>query len=99
MQNGRTYELLKQEIKIEKIDLYQGIYVRFGKIASNAEYRINEQFQNCTFFKSNFSKISNSKNSRNFQFLKFLKFPIFKNPDFAIWEIPKISNFEISKKF
>ena len=37
MQNGRTYESLKWEIKIEKIDLYQRANMRFGNIASSAE--------------------------------------------------------------
>ena len=46
MQNGQTYESLKQKIKIEKIDLYRRANMRIGKIASSAEYRMDEKFQN-----------------------------------------------------
>ena len=45
MQNGRTYESLKQEIKIEKINLYQMKNMRIGKIASSTEYQMDEKFQ------------------------------------------------------
>ena len=55
MSNGRTYESLKQEIKIEKIDLYEREnIIRIDGIASSAEYRMKEQFQNFQFFKPNF---------------------------------------------
>ena len=45
MQNGRTYESLKQEIKVEKINLYQKTNMRISEIASSAEYQMDEQFQ------------------------------------------------------
>ena len=54
MQNGRTYKSLKQEIKIEKIDLYQRANMRIDKIASSAEYRMDEQFENCQFLEPKF---------------------------------------------
>ena len=44
MQEGRNYETLKQEIKIEKIDLYQRADMTIGKIASSVEHRMDEQF-------------------------------------------------------
>ena len=51
MQNGRTHESLKQEIKIEKIDLYQSGNMRIGKIAIfRGKY---ENWQNCQFFELN----------------------------------------------
>ena len=34
----RAYESLKQEIKFEKIDLYQRGNMKIGKIASSAKY-------------------------------------------------------------
>ena len=32
------------------LDLYQRENMRNGEIASNAEYRMDKQFQNCQFF-------------------------------------------------
>ena len=49
-----TYESLKQEIEIEKTDLYQRKNMRIDKIANSPEYRMDEQFQNCSFFQPNF---------------------------------------------
>ena len=65
--------------------------LRFGRIASSAEYRIDEKFQNWQFLESHFD-FSNWKNSTNlliFQFGQFLKF--------AIGKIPKIFRLENSK--
>ena len=42
----RTTELTR---KIEKIDLNHSVNMRVGKISSSAEYRIDEEFQNCQF--------------------------------------------------
>ena len=39
---------------MEKIDLYQRINMGIGKIASSAEYRMDESFQNCQFLVPNF---------------------------------------------
>ena len=73
--------------------------MRIGKIASSAEYRMNEQFQNCQFLEPNFGfpnfenleicEFSNLDNSKNFQFRKFQKFPV--------WHILQISYLENSK--
>ena len=41
-------------MKIEKIDFYQKANMRIGKIASNAEYRMDKQFQSCQFLERNF---------------------------------------------
>ena len=43
---GWTYEVLKKKINI---DLYQGANLKIDKIASSAEYRMDEQFQNGQF--------------------------------------------------
>ena len=43
------HESLKEEIQIEKIDLYQKENIRIGEIAGSAEYTMDEQFQNCQF--------------------------------------------------
>ena len=64
MENGRTYESLNLEIKIEKIDLYQRTNMRIDKISSSAEHLMNEQFQNCHFWETNFG-FANWKKSRN----------------------------------
>ena len=69
MENGRTYE----KMKIEKIKLCQRASMRFGEIASGAEYRIDEQFKNLpTFGVSIIFKIEkNSENLSIFQVVKF----------------------------
>ena len=79
--NGRTYESLKWGIDIESINLFQGANMRIGKIVNNAEYRMDEKFQNWEFF----SQILFSKLKR---FWKFIHFPI--------WPVPKIFNLENS---
>ena len=68
--------------------------MRIGKIANSAEYRKDEQFQNCEIlvvqiekkFRNlliwTISKICNLGNSKDLQFRKFQKI--------AIWEIRKI---------
>ena len=48
--NGRTYESLKSEIKIEKFERRNWFtskrkYMKLGKISSSAEYRMDGQFQ------------------------------------------------------
>ena len=40
--------------KFMKIDLYQKASIRIGKIASRAEYQIDEKFQNLSIFGANF---------------------------------------------
>ena len=60
--------------------------MRIFKITSSAEYWMEEQFQNCSFFKPNFG-YPNWKNLLIFQ--QFGKL--------AIWKIPKIYNLENSK--
>ena len=93
-----TYESLKKEIKIEKIDFYQKVNMRIDKIASSAKYRMNEKFQNCQFFSQNYEfpiwiilKIVSFENSKNFQVGKFQKFLILR--------ILKCSSLENSKNF
>ena len=54
MYNGWTYESLKYEIKIEKIDIYQRTNIGIRKISSIAEYRIDEQLQNLPIFRAKF---------------------------------------------
>ena len=61
--------------------------MKVSKIASNAEYRINEQFQNMPNF--GFPHWKKSRNLLIFQFRQFQKF--------AIRKIKKIVNFENSK--
>ena len=39
---------------MEKIDLYQRKNIRIGTIASSAEYRMEEQKQNCQFLEPHF---------------------------------------------
>ena len=65
-------------MKIEKVDLYQRANMRIGKISSNTEYRIEEQFQNLIIFlvKFWFSKLRKFK---NVQLKKLQKYPIWKN--------------------
>ena len=60
-----THESLKKEIKIEKIDLYERADMRIGKIASSAEYQMDEQFQK-------------SRNLWIFRFRQVKKFLIWK---------------------
>ena len=100
IENSRTFKcnLLVLVTKIgnenwKKNDLYQTVNIKIVKIASNAEYRIKEQFQNCLFLEPNFG-FANWKNSRNlfiFQFKQFQKFVIRK--------IRKICNFENAKNY
>ena len=55
--------------------------MRIGEIASIAEYRTDEQFQNCQFLEPNFN-FPNWKKSRNFfifQFGQLQKLQILKN--------------------
>ena len=88
MWNRRTYESLKSEIKIEKIDLYQRANMKIDKIASSAKCRIDEQFQNCQFF----SQILILQIDKNLEFLLILKkIPIRKGP--------KMFNSKIFKNF
>ena len=47
MYNGRTYENCYNR----KWKLYQGANMRISKIASGAEYRMDEQFQNLLIFR------------------------------------------------
>ena len=84
MYNGWTYESLKYEIKIEKIDIYQRTNIGIRKISSIAEYRIDEQLQNLPIFRAKFwssklnkftiwknPKMFNLKNCKNLKFEKF----------------------------
>ena len=57
-------------MKIEKIALYQTANMKIGKIASSAEYQMNEQFQNCQFSELNFV-FPNWKNSRSLLIFQF----------------------------
>ena len=79
--------------------------MRIGKIASSAEYRMNEQFQNCFFLEPNFgfrnwkkSSNSNLDNSENFQFGKFKRLPITKIRIIFNSENSKNIRFEIFRK-
>ena len=47
--------------------------MRMGKIASSAEYLMDEQFQNCKFLEPNFDFL-NWKKSRNFLIFRFGQF-------------------------
>ena len=58
MQNGLTYESLKSEIKIKKIDLYQTANMKIDKIASSAKCRMDEPFQNFHIFEPNFDFVN-----------------------------------------
>ena len=78
-------------MKIEKIDLYQTVYMRIDEISRSTEYRMDEQFQNCQFSEPIFDFI-NWKNSRSLLILQFKQFQ-----KFAIREIPKMSNLGISE--
>ena len=66
--------------------------MRIGKSASSAEYRIDEQFQNCQFSEPNFD-FPNWKNSRNFLILLFGQFK-----KLQIWKIRKIFDSANSRK-
>ena len=61
--------------------------MRIGKITISAEYRIDEQFQNCSFLRQILvlQIIKNCTHFFIFQFVQFQKFPI--------WKIPKTVNF------
>ena len=96
MWNGRIYELLKSEIRNEKINLWQRANMRIGKMASSAEYRMDKQFQNFQFLKPNFG-FSSFLVVQFGQFQKFLswkvqKFGFRKIPEISIWKISKICN-------
>ena len=65
--------------------------MRIGKIASSAEYRIDEQFQKCQFLEPNFDFL-NLKKSQNFLIFQFGQFQ-----KLQIWKIRKIFNMENSK--
>ena len=43
--NDRTFESLKGEINIKKINSYQRVNMKIGKIASGAESWIDENFE------------------------------------------------------
>ena len=58
--------------------------MRIGKISSSAEYRMDEQFQNCKFLEPNFD-------FPNEKILKFLHF--------SIWTIPKTLSLRSSENF
>ena len=86
-------------MKIEKIDLYR-----------SAEYRMNEQFQNCQFFFSQIvvfqiakvleiCRFSNLENSKNFQIGKSQKLSVCKVLQISDLENYKNLQFEKSKKF
>ena len=76
--------------------------MRIGKITSSAEYRIEEQFQNCQFLEPNVG-FPNWKNSGSLLICQFNQIPKipnlenFKNVEFwnfrklSIQKIPKIS--------
>ena len=57
-------------MKIEKIDLYQTANMRIGKMASSAEYRMEEQFQNYQFLEPNFG-FPNWENARSLLIFQF----------------------------
>ena len=57
--------------------------MRMSKIASSAEYQMNEKFQNCQFLEPNFDFI----NLKNLKILQFCNFDHLKK--FAIWQIHK----------
>ena len=65
--------------------------MRMGKIASSAEYRMDEQFQNCQFLEQNFDFL-NWRKSRNFLIFQFGQFQ-----KLEIWKNRKIFNLENSK--
>ena len=81
--------------------------MRFGKIASSAEYRMDELFQNCQFLEPNFD-FSNGKNIWNFLIFQFGQFQTSSSKNmknfqfgkfqkFAIWQIKKISIWKFPK--
>ena len=80
-------------MKIKKKDLYQTVNIKIVKIASNAEYRMKEKFQNCLSLEPNFG-FAIWKNSRNLFICQFKQFQ-----KFVIRKIPKICNFENAKNF
>ena len=59
-----------------EIGLYQRANVRVGEIASSAEYRMDEKFQNMPIFQAKFwfSKLKTTLNLLIFQIVKFWKF-------------------------
>ena len=60
---------MEYEIKVKELKGWNSFIwkanMRIGKIASSAEYRMDEQFQNCEFSEPNFD-FRNWKKSRNF---------------------------------
>ena len=64
-----------------KSDLYQKASIRIGEIASGAEYRMDENFQNLPIFgaKFRFSNLKKSENFPNIIIPKVGKFSLLKN--------------------
>ena len=90
MQNGRTYELLEQEIKIETIDLYDRANMRVKKLrlVRNIGWANNSKIAN---FWSQILIFQIEK------IQKFVNFPIWTIP--KIWKIQGIGKVKNSKNF
>ena len=75
--------------------------MRIGKIASSAEYRMDEQFKNGQFWepKFGFPKWKNSSNLLIFDFKSSKSFQFEKFRKFSIWKISKISKSGQLQKF
>ena len=70
--------------------------MRIGKIASGAEYRMDEQFQNSLIFRL-LIVFQIKKKSKNFEFRKFPKFLIWKISHFM--KLLKLANWENDQIF